>query len=294
METIDYKNFLGIANINNSKNQIKARVLDVEPNNSKALVETIDGSLRIKLNNKTGELLSIGDYVVVEYDKILTKKNAYISFRNGQSVPATSGTSLNIENAIVIQEKVASYLLHEYTVVDYIAGNKVAYGGVSNPIIVNGYKVNVNGDHTSDLYSEMQFGVVWFNHSIYLNSKFCFTVTEFSNDGTTVWFKHVNNAGQTINSKSYKTKDLSKTGIKVEYTSICSPNLDGDFPNGYIKGYIYVCYVDVNTGVLYHSLFSTATIFEIGFASKAEYNAAVGLTYEPVTLSQVNETITEV
>ena len=29
METIDYKNFLGVANINNGKNQIKARVLDV-------------------------------------------------------------------------------------------------------------------------------------------------------------------------------------------------------------------------------------------------------------------------
>ena len=158
METIDYKNFLGIANINNSKNQIKARVLDVEPNNSKALVETIDGSLRIKLNNKTGELLSIGDYVVVEYDKILTKKNAYISFRNGQANPATK---VNIENAIVIQEKDASYLLHEYTVVDYIAGNKVAYGGVSNPIIVNGYKVNAaNENHvsdSSDLYSEISF-----------------------------------------------------------------------------------------------------------------------------------------
>lgn len=291
METIDYKKFLGITNINNNKNQIKARVLDVDSNNSKALVETVDGLLRIKLNNKTGELLSIGDYVTVEYDKILTKKNAYISFRNGQANPVTKS---NIENAIVIQEKDVSYLLHEYTVVDYIAGNKIAYGGVTNPIIVNGYKVNVNGDHTSDLYSEMQFGVVWFNHSIYLNSKFCFTVTEFSNDGTTVWFKHVNNAGQTINSKSYKTKDLSKTGIKIEYTSICPPDLDGDFPNGYIKGYVYVCYVDVDTGVLYHSLFSTATIFKIGFASEAEYHAAVGLTYEPVTLSQVNETITKV
>lgn len=291
METIDYKNFLDVDSQNHNKKHTKARVLDVDSNNSKALVETITGSIRLKLNNKTGELLSVGDYVVVEYDKMLTKKNAYISFRNGQANPATKS---NIENAIVIQEKDVSYLLHEYTVVDYIAGNKIAYGGVTNPIIVNGYKVNVNGDHTSDLYSEMQFGVVWFNHSIYLNSKFCFTVTEFSNDGTTVWFKHVNNAGQTINSKSYKTKDLSKTGIKVEYTSICPPNLDGDFPNGYIKGYVYVCYVDVDTGVLYHSLFSTATIFKIGFASETEYHAAVGLTYEPITLSQVNETITEV
>lgn len=83
METIDYKKFLGITNINNSKNQIKARVLDVDPNNSKALVETIDGSLRIKLNNKTGEMLSAGDYVTIEYTSVLSSKTAYISFRNG-------------------------------------------------------------------------------------------------------------------------------------------------------------------------------------------------------------------
>ena len=60
METIDYKNFLGVANINNGKNQIKAVVIDVETDSSEALVETIDNSLRIKLNNKTGEVLSVG------------------------------------------------------------------------------------------------------------------------------------------------------------------------------------------------------------------------------------------
>lgn len=83
METIDYQNFLGIANINNGKNQIKARVLDVDSNNSKALVETIDGSLRIKLNNKTGECLVCGDYVTVQYKTLLTAKSGYISFKNG-------------------------------------------------------------------------------------------------------------------------------------------------------------------------------------------------------------------
>lgn len=83
METIDYKNFLGVANINNGKKQIYAKVIDVDLDNKKALVETIDGSLRIKLNNKTGECLVCGDYVTVQYKTLLTAKSGYISFKNG-------------------------------------------------------------------------------------------------------------------------------------------------------------------------------------------------------------------
>ena len=292
METIDYKNFLGVANINNSKNQIKARVLDVDSNNSKALVETVDGSLRIKLNNKTGELLSIGDYVVVEYDKILTKKNAYISFRNGQSVPATSGTSLNIENAIVIQEKVASYLLHEYTIVDYIAGNKVAYGGVANPIIVCGYEVDKYEDHTSNTYAEMSFYKTKFRGYSGSNTKLYFTIDSISSSGViTVTFKFELEGGVIAKTASYYTKDTALTGAKIEYYYIYPAT--SYFPYGYIEGYIYIKCIDIDTGEAFYRRFDDNTI-EVGFSSEAEYNAAIGLTYEPQTLSQINETITVV
>lgn len=291
METIDYKNFLGVANINNGKNQIKARVLDVDSNNSKALVETIDGSLRIKLNNKTGELLSIGDYVTVEYDKILTQKNAYISFRNGQSVPATSGTSLNIENAIVIQEKVASYLLHEYTVVDYVAGNKVVYGDVTNPIIVDGYKVDKYEDHVSNTYAEMSFYKIEYR-GYSGKAKLYFTISEIASDGIYVNCIFEMETGATPNKLLYKTKDVSLTGAKIEYKSIFPAT--SVFPYGYITGYIYIKYISTSTGKVVYSCYDTTNMIKVGFVSEAEYNAAIGLRYEPVTLSQVNETITEV
>ena len=83
METIDYKNFLDVDSQSHNKKHTKARVLDVDSNNSKALVETIDGSMRLKLSNKTGEILSTGDYVAIEYTSVLSSKTAYISFRNG-------------------------------------------------------------------------------------------------------------------------------------------------------------------------------------------------------------------
>lgn len=289
METIDYKNFLGIANINNGKNQIKARVLDVDSNNSKALVETIDGSMRVKLNNKTGELLSVGDYVVVEYDKVLTKKNAYISLRNGQAVPATK---VNIENAIVVQEKVASYLLHEYTIVDYVAGNKVVYGGVMNPVIINGYQSSKDGDHEIGWYSEMTFGKTHYYNYFEDDSKLYYVVTKFNADNSaniTFWFD--SSSGRSFTGASYTTKDISSTKVKVEYSSINPPT--SFFPYGYIVAYVRVKYISTSTGEPESATLGTRTV-EIGFASEAEYNAAIGLTYEPQTLSQINETITVV
>lgn len=294
METIDYKNFLGITNINNGKNQIKARVISVDANNSKALVETVDGSMRIKLNNKTGELLSVGDYVVVEYDKMLTKKNAYISLRNGQANPVTK---VNIENAIVIQEKVASYLLHEYTVVDYVAGNRIVYGGATNPIIVNGYKVNVNGNHTSNSYSEIQFSKMYtevngYDGGFYSDARLYFTIENINSDNiATVKFVLTNKNGGTIISTSRVTQNVSMTGVKLEYNSIYPPTTD--FLYGYMTGYLYVEYISKSTNNKVWELFSKRSI-SVGFSSESEYNAAIGLTYEPVTLSQVNETVTEI
>lgn len=289
METIDYKNFLGVANISNGKNQIKARVLDVDSNNSKALVETVDGSLRIKLNNKTGELLSVGDYVVVEYDKVLTKKNAYISFRNGQANPATK---LNIENAIVIQEKVASYLLHEYTIVDYVAGNKVVYGGVMNPVIINGYQSSKDGDHDICWYYEMIFGKTHYYNYFEDDSKLYYVVNKFNADNSgNITFYFNSSSGRHFTSASCDTKNISSAKVKVEYSSINPPT--SLFPYGNIIGNIYIKYISISTGETVCESLGSRTV-EIGFASEAEYNAAIGLTYEPQTLSQVNETITVV
>ena len=83
METIDYKNFIDFTPRTNYKKQFKARVIDTESDNKKVLIESIDGSLRMKLNNKTGENLYVGDYVTVEYKTLLTPASGYVAFKNG-------------------------------------------------------------------------------------------------------------------------------------------------------------------------------------------------------------------
>ena len=52
---------------------------------------------------------------------------------------------VTIENAAIIQEKDAQYLLHNYTYVDYIQGNKIMYGGQQNQIIVQGHVIHRSG-----------------------------------------------------------------------------------------------------------------------------------------------------
>lgn len=82
MENISFDSFVNINN-NSIKKTAKAKVIEVETDNTKALVELIDKSTQLKLYNKTGEILSSGDYVVIEYTSVLSSKTAYISFRNG-------------------------------------------------------------------------------------------------------------------------------------------------------------------------------------------------------------------
>lgn len=82
MENISFDCFVDIKN-DTTKNTVKARVLSANADNTKAIIELIDKSTQLNLINKTGEILSSGDYVTIEYSKVLSSKTAYISFRNG-------------------------------------------------------------------------------------------------------------------------------------------------------------------------------------------------------------------
>ena len=56
-----------------------------------------------------------------------------------------TNTVPNIQQAVILQEKDAKYLLHEYTTIEYIAGNRICYAGAQNQIIVQGHIVYKNG-----------------------------------------------------------------------------------------------------------------------------------------------------
>lgn len=221
---------------------------------------------------------------------------------------------LKLENAVVIQEADAKYLLHEYTTVEYIAGNRIGYAGAQSPIIAQGYIIYKNGGTAPNgvtiagkgsanpselpdipLYTDMPFsGPAYYN----ANTKIVRAYMKFVSAGTTF----------DTYALTYEKEDgteiaaISRLNNYNNYQYGFSFVWRGINPPGYTQNGITYDYGCVSLTPAYKVKYS-ATTYQIGiggnsvligFASEAEYNAAVGLTYEPQTLTQVNETVTEV
>ncbi len=78
----NYKNFTDETKGSDLKS-LKAKVVQVDAKNEKALVETLDDNSKFWLINKTSEILNINDYVTVSYNRILSSASGYIAMRNG-------------------------------------------------------------------------------------------------------------------------------------------------------------------------------------------------------------------
>lgn len=201
-----------------------------------------------------------------------------------------TNTVPNIQQAVILQEKDAKYLLHEYTTIEYIAGNKIVYAGADNSIIVN---ENLAVKNTVDKKAETTkyvFGAVSAtNNTSAVINDYDIEMAIVSVSAQNAVIKAVSSkTGITIVSNPVTTLDLSKSGLRLVWSAIYSPGTLDKFPNGYVQAIVQIVYTTptVQTN-------NVATLY-IGFSSEAEYNAAVGLTYEPNTLTQVNETITQV
>lgn len=221
--------------------------------------------------------------------------------------PATGKTNTvpNIQQAVIIQEADASYLLHEYTQIEYIAGNKIGYAGAQNPIIVQGYVVykesavpGTNNYATEAELPDLQFysgfdytkGVAYIDNSKLMTGFSLVPLAFYANytnyktqyayaDGTT--------SGGTMNSANGYP-----LGLCLYYGNIYPP--DSKYPYGYVNCGYGIKYGNYGSSTPYCYRKDAYKNQYIGFASEAEYNAAVGLTYEPQTLVNVEETITEV
>lgn len=196
---------------------------------------------------------------------------------------------LKLENAVVIQEADAEYLLHEYTTVEYIAGNRIGYAGADNRIIIDGYTAEKSGNQlTAPLYT-----------SANLKS---FSGTAVTEHNITAGLVSVNSAGQYTFAVSdngtvlgnYKTYDPSTIGFAITWGSIY-----GTASEAAPYGYAYLEFYAITKATAAATALTSNFISNISrlnyiFASEAEYNAAVGLTYEPQTLVNVEETITQI
>lgn len=234
---------------------------------------------------------------------------------NGDGQLEANGVT--IENAVVIQEADAKYLLHNYTEVEYIAGNRIGYAGVGNQIIVQGYTAynsgNVTTGGTNTIPSQYQYFTDFvFERPVFLSysSSYKYSISRIYlrfKQATTTYNRYelvyVTTDGTELiasNIDAYFNYVESTARIMLTWTAV--------HPPGYTTKYGQVCEFGCAhcTPVIVHSQNSATEHYQVStlgnsnylpyvqFVSEAEYNAAVGLTYEPNALIQVQETVTEV
>lgn len=246
-----------------------------------------DGSIYPVMSGKDGIEVSDNGEISVKIDNETIRIDG-----NGKLMAAggAAGDGVAIENAVVIQEADAAYLLHNYTEVKYVAGNKIGYAGPGNQIIVGGYTLIKDGTPVdpsgSAMYVETVFpkggnspdamvephGIIMIPGNAYPNYTFV------------GWWDNISSSML----RGENTYDLSRSGINVYWQTIYPP--DANHPFGYVAMKISFMFVN-SSGNLAAS--SSQTKYA-DFASEAEYNAAMGLTYERNELTEVQETVTEV
>lgn len=203
---------------------------------------------------------------------------------------------VTVENGIVISEADASYLLHEYEEVKYVKGNKIGYAGPASKIVCQGYvfdsltpdKHTIGSDilygteldirlsanvstppQTADVHIDVDYDVS------YPDRANCYLVCSAVNYRSAVGYYYD-----------------SVFGIYFKWDSIHAPN--NNFPYGYVKGKVMMPGKAAKNATNFYNAAQLNFTAYFPFASEAEYNAAVGLTYEPLTLTEVRETTTEV
>ncbi len=280
-----------------------------ETTDAKEIKENSLGGRRIKLAPATADTLGgikIGEGLSIDSEGVVTAAGRQytagdgISISSGNEISVKTGEGLTIDEdgavaldeserpVVVIAESDTANLLHTYTQVDYISGYKIGYAGPGNQIIVNGYIFE--NDTTLDtsgsaMYSAGEFlkagvspATMTEGYGISMN------IVSSTASSTTIKWTDTVTSNQL---KSVTTYDVSRSGINFYWSSIVAPT--EEYPYGYVGGSAALIYVNSSGNLV---KISAATRY-FAFASEAEYNAAVGLTYEPQTLKSVSETVTE-
>lgn len=271
----------------------------------------IDGNGAVALKNDSGGSYSAGNGIEIsDENEISTKIGEGLEFGSDGAINALP----NIENAVIISQADARYLLHNYTEIKYTAGNRIGYAGGQNQIIAQGYILYKNGGTAPNgttiaivndedlslipdiqMYTDMQFPeLAFFNNNaisrIYMKLKTVFS----TNDSYSIVYVKEDGSESNI-LESINNYDNYSYGFALLWNQIQPP---GYTSNGVT--YPYGCAICTHayrvkpSKTKYYFFVQSGSYYNIGFANEAEYNAAVGLTYEPIELTQVQETVTEV
>jgi len=203
---------------------------------------------------------------------------------------------VTVENGIVISEADASYLLHEYEEVKYVKGNKIGYSGPTSKIVCQGYVFDSLTPDKHTIGSDILYGTeldirLSANVSTPPQTADVHIDAEYdANDRSKANCYLVCSAVNYRSAVGYYYDSVF--GIYFKWDSIHAPN--NNFPYGYVKGKVMMPGKAAKNATNFYNAAQLAFTAYFPFATEAEYNAAVGLTYEPLTLTEVQETTTEV
>ncbi len=246
-----------------------------------------NGFLRVNMKPKRGiDISALGEVSVLIDDETIKL--------NDDGKLASVGVT--VENGVVISEADASYVLHEYEEVQYVKGNKIGYAGPQSKIVCQGY---VFDSLTPDKYtigSDILYGTsldIRLSANVSTPPQTVDVHIDAEYDATDTSKANCYLVCSAVNYRSAVGYYYDGVfGIYFKWDSIHAPN--DNFPYGYIKGKVMMPGKAAKNATNFYGASQLCFTAYFPFATEAEYNAAVGLTYEPLTLQQVKETVTEV
>ncbi len=243
--------------------------------------------------------------------------------------PETPESGLTIDKAVIISEVDVKYLLHSFTEIEYNSGMRIGYAGPKNQIVVQkylamsttvfrenslasgGYIFSYQKDWIKPYSTYMELSGDFYNlngtNDLGMHfTKLYLELTSANINYIEYTFKQVTDNGSItnrFNNTQTNYNGWSGVGLGIEWDSIFPPKSklsDKMFEFGYVKAYIYAVTKNVNdsntsNNYRYQAMrgYNVAYII-MPFSSIDEYDAAVGLTYEPLTLTRVEDNPTVV
>ena len=264
-------------------------------------------------NRKTSEIQRVS--TVEDYLKLLTDRTKFcftsiyddfadigkrIDDLESFSVSTPSSVDLKVENAVILQQSESQQVINNFTEIRYVDGNTVGYGDTPNTIICNGILIRNDNDkdyQNCPKYKYFTFSKVYNLYSRYgikniasaSDYKAVASVSEVNSSGSkAIW------TGSTyINDESGSSETLTLSrfntsgdcAISPYWTSISGPT-EG-MPYGF--AHISLTALKENDGSWSAVYNDFDIVFDVPFASEAEYNAAIGLTNIPLELIKIQD-----
>ena len=212
-----------------------------------------------------------------------------------------SSASTTIKNPVVISENTSSYLGYQYHTIGYRKGDKITYGNDGNDIIVQGYALSPLGKSIADSakYPSYAFANTSNYKTITIYPLTLYKVVSNKDpDGNVKILYQIRTEGygektdgtswDYASATAYSTTSNAWGGV-FQYTEIRAPS--ENYPYGSVvincKGY-YI------TSAGHYSTTSCPDVGIVPFASIAEYNAAVQLSGEPLTMYDITQDVMKI